>query len=208
MLKKFILTVCCTLSFIGFQPFAQENSSLDVNESTENEFEHGVYLELGGNAGLYSFNYERVLSADKLLVTGRIGLGVFSEGFFVKPADKKGLDISIPFGGNAMYNIGGAHNVEFGLGATLYTGKVYHIEITADNINQQPVSPELVRKWSFWPNFGLGYRFQKPDSKLYYRGFANGHLTRRVLADDANRHSQYSVVTLDPWLGLSIGYTL
>jgi hypothetical protein len=26
------------------------------------------------------------------------------------------------------------------------------------------------------------------------------------LADDAHTHSQYSVVTLDPWFGISVGY--
>jgi len=41
---------------------------------------------------------------------------------------------------------------------------------------------------------------------MYYRAFFNGHLTRRVLADNANYHSQYSVVTFDPWFGLSVGY--
>lgn len=207
MIKKIILLLVVTLTWMTTEVQAQDNSSLEESSATDGGWpENGVYLELGGNAGIYSINYERFFKLDKFKVSGRLGLGLVSEGMILKPEDKKGLDLLIPFGTNVVYNIFGRHNVEFGLGATFHTYKVYAIETSSDNINQQPVQPELVRNNDFWPNFTIGYRFQKEDNGMYYRGFFNGHFTRRVMADNANSHSQYSVVTFDPWFGLSIGY--
>ena len=204
MIKKIILLVVVYMTG-SVALNAQENSSMDETTETEGGLPtQGAYFELMGNGGIYSFNYERFFVQDKINISGRIGFGLFSEGIVIKPAVKKGMELTIPFGVNLVYPISGAHNAEFGLGATFYTHKVYELETSAANINSQPIQPGLVRKNDFWPNLSLGYRYQK-ESGLYYRGFFNAHLTRRVLADDANSHSQYSVVTFDPWAGLSIG---
>jgi len=207
MIKRIIFLLVFCIALLSQNVNAQESSSLEQTDDPAPGFvENGVYFELGGNAGIYSFNYERFFMLDKIKVSGRIGFGLVSEGMIIKPEIKKGMDLMIPFGGNAVYTISGSHHAEFGLGATFYTYKVLEIETSAANIGQQPIAPGLKRNNDFIPNFAIGYRFQKESGGMYYRAFFNGHLTRRVLADDANSHSQYSVVTLDPWFGVSVGY--
>jgi hypothetical protein len=207
MIKRIIFLLVLSIVMLSHNVTAQEASSLEqTTEPESGSVENGVYVELGGNAGIYSFNYERFFMTDKIKISGRIGFGLFGEGMIIKPEIKKGLDLMIPFGANAVYAISGSHHAEFGLGATFYTYKVLFIETSAANIGQQPIEPSLARNNDFIPNFAIGYRYQKETGGMYYRAFFNGHLTRRVLADDAHTHSQYSVVTLDPWFGISVGY--
>jgi len=185
----------------------QESSSLEETDPpAAKDVENGVYLELGGNAGIYSVNYERYFLKNTIKLAGRIGISLISEGLIIDAEVNKGLEFLMPFGVNGLYAIVGSHHIEAGVGATFYTHKVYAIETHASNLNLQPLEASLVRKNELWPNFTLGYRRQKSDGGFVYRVFFNGHLSRRVLADNPNSHSQYSVLTLDPWAGFSIGY--
>lgn len=185
----------------------QESSSLEESDlSPVEDVENGVYLELGGNAGIYSVNYERFFLNKVVRLAGRLGFSLISEGLIIDAEDKKGVEFLMPFGVNGLYKIAGAHHIEAGVGATFYTHKVYAIATHTSNLNLQPLAASLVRKNELWPNFTVGYRRQKSDGGFVYRAFFNGHLSRRVLADNPNSHSQYSVLTLDPWAGFSIGY--
>ena len=201
----FILIILLTINSLGF--VAQDNGSLEnTTDQAAGQIQNGIYLELGGNAGVYSINYERLFSLGKISIAGRMGFSLLSERLFIEPEENKGLEILIPFGANALYSFAGSHSIEAGLGGTYYSHKVYAITTNTSNINNQPVSTDLIRKNDFWLNFNMGYRFQKSTSGMYYRAFFNGHLSRRVLADSPNSHSQYSVLTLDPWAGISVGY--
>ncbi|MBT6515037.1 MAG: hypothetical protein HOK65_09715 [Crocinitomicaceae bacterium] len=201
----FILIILLTINSLGF--VAQDNGSLEnTTDQAAGQIQNGIYLELGGNAGVYSINYERLFSLGKISIAGRMGFSLLSERLFIEPEENKGLEILIPFGANALYSFAGSHSIEAGLSGTYYSHKVYAITTNTSNINNQPVSTDLIRKNDFWLNFNMGYRFQKSTSGMYYRAFFNGHLSRRVLADSPNSHSQYSVLTLDPWAGISVGY--
>ena len=207
MNKRYIFLLLVLLSMNCVIGLSQNNGSLEESgEETASKIENGIYLELGGNAGIYSLNYERFFTFNKIKLSGRIGLCFLSERLFIEPEVKKGLEILLPFGVNALYNLARSHSVEAGIGATYYSHKVYEIEMNTSNINSQPVATQLVHKNDFWLNFNLGYRFQKSTSGMYYRVFFNGHLSRRYLADSPNSHSQYSVITLDPWAGFSVGF--
>jgi hypothetical protein len=166
----------------------------------------GAYLELAGNAGIYSLNYEHFFKTEGVKLAGRVGFGLWGDGLIVKTEQKMGKTISIPFGLTGLYNIKNGHNAEFGAGATYLTYKVFDITINSSNIGQQPVEPELVRRNDFFPNFALGYRWQKPEGGLMARIFYNPHITRRFLVDNTDVHSQYSVLTFDSWFGLGVGY--
>ncbi len=204
--KRAILIVLLLVSVVS-RDFAQESSSLEKTDPPQEKMNaNGIYLELGGNAGIYSINYERIVLESPVHLSGRLGLGLMNEQWIIDAEDKKGMELLVPFGVNAWYTLAGVHHLELGLGATFYSHKVYALETTASNIMVQPLPPRLIRKNELWTNFSLGYRMQKEGGKFYYRIFFNGHLSRRVLADNPNAHSQYSVLTLDPWGGFSIGY--
>lgn len=185
---------CFSLSFN-----AQDGGGSGVSDK-------GAYLELAGNAGLYSLNYEHFFKTDGVKLGARAGFGFWGDGLIIDTQDDLGKTLAIPFGLTGLYNISNSHNAEFGFGATFMKYKVYAIEISPGNINQQPVSPEPQGKSDLFPNFTLGYRFQNPEGGIMARVFYNPHLTRRVLADSKDFHSQYSVVTFDSWFGLGIGY--
>ena len=205
MIKRIVFVFVAVLATSTIT-IAQDNSSLEEASESPSTTMKGAYLELGGNAGIYSFNYEHFFYQDKINLAGRIGFGLVGEGLVIKPEDKKGMDFMLPFGINATYSISGGHYAELGLGATFHTGKVYAIETSNANLDQQPLSPSLERVNDFWTNFSIGYRYQKESTGMYYRGFFNGHFTRKYLADDPNSHSQYSIIAFDPWFGLSVGY--
>jgi len=207
MNKKNALFMILMLVFLFNHADGQESSSLEeTGTSPAKDVVNGVYLELGGNAGIYSVNYERYFLKKAIKLAGRLGFSLISEGLIIDAEDKKGLEFLMPFGVNGLYTIVGSHHIEAGVGATFYTHKVYAIPTHTSNLNLQPLEASLVRKNELWPNFTVGYRRQKSDGGFVYRVFFNGHLSRRVLADNPNRHSQYSVLTLDPWAGFSIGY--
>ena len=71
-MKKTILIIFCTI-FSFFTVFSQEN----MQEATPPIKHHSVYLELGGNSGVYSLNYDYSLPVSentKLAVGGGLAL--------------------------------------------------------------------------------------------------------------------------------------
>lgn len=138
---------------------------------------NAIYLELGGNAGYGSLNYERmILSKNKFQLSVRAGLSTLK---MVDYRDKFNPDIIIPVALNVTY--GNNHKIETGIGST-YTNMV--------NVGGN-LSPERTSVLN--GNLHLGYRYQKSNGGILFR------VCYTPLFESFNsfRH----------WAGISVGYT-
>jgi hypothetical protein len=82
ILSFFILLYCCTA-------FSQQNKA------------YGIYLELGGNASFYSFNYDKeFLLREYYRMTWRAGLGVFPNEI---PVTTRDYHVATPLTVNFLY---------------------------------------------------------------------------------------------------------
>jgi len=107
------------------------------------------YLELGGNGGLYSFNYERLITDNFTL---RAGFGITPGILFVD-----GTFLAIPL--TASYLAGSdAHKFEAGFGTTFFT------------VQDPEVFGFPVEVNSFFALTGIiGYRYFKPRGGFTFR---------------------------------------
>lgn len=96
-----MLWICC-----GYLVHAQQ---IDTSGFTSN----AVFLEVGGNGGMFSLNYERIFSmSDKTYVAPRLGVSEWSN-------DEEPNRYILVTGVSILTN-GPKHFVEFGLGCTFY----------------------------------------------------------------------------------------
>ncbi len=105
-----------------------------------------IYLELGGNAALYSFNYDRLLANN---ISARAGIGIFSI------EDDLGISVDITAVPVTVNYIVGKdrNNFELGLGILYVSG----------NLDIGTVSSKGVLGTAV-----LGYRHQKPEGGIFY----------------------------------------
>lgn len=121
-------------------------------QAQEGFAKNGVYLELFGNGGIYSLNYERFLSPDFSL---RAGFGSFSgESFW--GSEEISLT-TFPLLGNYFYGKG-RNKLELGAGFLVGTKK---IESTWDETSSTTTIFDLTAL--------IGYRNQKPGGGLIFR---------------------------------------
>ncbi len=110
-----------------------------------------VFLELGGNGGIASFNYDRRFSARNNGFGGRIGIGI---------ADGRDGHIfpelvpTIPIGINYLTGTG-AHHLEMGAGLTIGTSEFARYQNSV----------------YFVPS--IGYRLQAPAKAFTFRAFVS-----------------------------------
>ncbi|MBS4013910.1 MAG: hypothetical protein KGZ97_09180 [Bacteroidetes bacterium] len=137
MNKTNIITFITILNFLfSFSKTYSNNNEFWINN-------HSIYLEIGGNAGLYSLNYDvNYYSKNINSFGGRFGLAVI-------PSST--LPSVFPF---EIYGLLGKtyHFIEYGLG---YTQIFYLVD---QSLN--PSSIILAR---------LGYRYQKRQKGIMYR---------------------------------------
>lgn len=141
---------------------------------------NAVFIELGGNAGLYSLNFDRIYWYTKnIKASARIGFSAEPHGYFFEQV--------YVFEQNVIL-FKNPHHLELGGGVT-----------TQRRYNEKPNSPDHY----FWENIWFsvwrcGYRYQKQDDGLFLRTA----LTPVVMSHDAlGYHLNY----FQFWLGLSIG---
>lgn len=137
-----------------------------------------VFLEVLGNAYLYSFNYERVLlSASKMSYSARAGVSYFNvlnSGWMGDGLKYKFFPVTL----NAVRHFD-KNNIELGLGLTN--------EISNDEADQS--------KYNFVPTLHTGYR-RYMENNFDFRAGVN--LSRANLSRDDNRE-------VLPWPYLSFG---
>ena len=122
-MKKIILTIICTL-FGLFSTFSQENT-LEITPKIKH---HSIYLELGGNSGAYSVNYDYSLSVSesaKLAVgTGLSALSLYS--YNDGPAPVQNTQFFITPEANLLFGKN-SHHLETGVSLLLFQIPVLRI---------------------------------------------------------------------------------
>jgi hypothetical protein len=149
-------------------------SLLQHSGFSQSTFKNGIFLELGGSGALYSINYERQLPHG---LVARLG-------FTYLPNQKIGFPITI---------------------GKVFWKRSHHLEIDAGVlVGNSPTTynNKTVRATTILGTGFLGYRYQKPSGRMFYRAgftFLYSGLYREIVSwDDRNRFI--------PWAGVSIGY--
>lgn len=164
-----------SLSIIGFILYSQ------ITYAQSFEKKNALYLEMGGNAYIYSVNYERILYQKNSMKLGaRFGISVLPEKNFnhVDPIPVLPLEMLAIFGNSN-------HHVETGIGFTPFlTHEYYDYVGSRDNSNSR-------LRLGAATSLRIGYRYQKPKGGFIARiGFM-------------------PILNLDgfliPWGGISIG---
>lgn len=145
---------------------------------------NSIFFELGGNGGLYSVNYDRLIFSKKnFKISGRIGGSIMP--YEIK--NPRLYVFSYPIEINFFY--GKKSNIEIGIGCT-------------------PVflqySLDILKTYYIYANpiIRLGYRYQKPNGGYYFRA---GMLIYSVVYSFPGYYADWYTDRL--WLGLSFGYT-
>ncbi len=147
---------------------------------TKDPAKNAGFIELGGNAGFYSLNFDRIyLYREKLKMSARLGFSPEPHGFYFE---------QVYLVENNIILFSNPHHLEIGIGATMQR-----------RYNERPHEPDNY----FWENiwFGIfrtGYRFQKQDDGFFFRA----GLTPAIMSKDAEgSHPNY----FSFWAGVSIG---
>jgi len=162
-LKRTCYYVGKTLLIVGMLLFSRRGYS---QEGTANQ---GVYLEVGGNAGFYSVNYERmVFQQAKLRIVTRLGLGVLPQNAF-----KHYLPI-VPLEFSALW-AKSKHKLEAGIGVTAslntYQKVDYEYIKNSKQNNYRGSDYKIHRKVSvgYAALLRVGYRYQFREDGLFIR---------------------------------------
>jgi hypothetical protein len=181
---KNILTVFCFIFSFGFAQ-AQE-----VSEDTLQTARNSLFVELGGNGGTFSLNYDRLLHRGGWFHTSaRAGIA----GYWWN-----GGGIGIPLELNALI---GKHKHFFEVGTGLMPSYGYEKTIH----NRDPSNP--VFQYGFDPYFGLnlsgrlGYRFQKSEGGFMFRASYTPFTTILSAIPWAKRN----LFSGWHWFGVSVG---
>jgi hypothetical protein len=125
---------------------------------------NAVYLQLGGNAGLYSFNYGRIIYQK-----GKFKLNT-SAGFSMIPRrlnSKTSWLPAVPLEISALYGRSN-HHLELGFGVTPFLDRTLAFNSQTLETNDKVVFRAAMP-------FRLGYRFQKPEGGFFFRvGYTPG----------------------------------
>ncbi|WP_439489891.1 hypothetical protein [Algoriphagus sp.] len=152
--KSLIFFVMVFVIAISFRVIAQ-------TEAEKYTAKHAVYLEVGGNAGQYAFNYGRLFyQKGAFKVTGGAGFSLWAnriEGSTIwKPAIP--LEVSTLIGKRN-------HHLEFGLGITPYLEAEINSSWESGTLIQ---SKEANYVAAILP-IRIGYRYQKPEGGFFFR---------------------------------------
>ncbi len=123
----------------------------DPRDYTKDPARSANFIELGGNAGLYSLNWDYIFYyKEKFKISGRIGANVFPKGIYLEQA----YVIE-----NNYILLKNPHHIELGPGLTLQVK--HNPTCLADSIYQ-------------WENiwfgmFRIGYRYQPQEDGFFFR---------------------------------------
>jgi hypothetical protein len=179
-LKKAIL-IFFLLSTSSF--FAQQNDEYALKpprDYSKNPAKTATFIELGGNAGLYSLNIDRIyLYKENVKLSARAGFSPTFNGIYIEQ--------NYVLENNFIF-FSGTHHLEVGLGATIQR-----------RYNEKPNQIDHY----FWENifysvWRCGYRFQKQDDGFFLRAA----ITPVIMKNDAEGfHSNY----FQFWAGVGVG---
>lgn len=178
-LKNNLFIVLFVLGFLSAK--AQDDYATPTpRDYSKKPAKNAGFIELGGNAGLYSLNFDRIYYyKEKLKLSARVGFAPHFNGIYIE--QEYVLE-------NNFILFKNPHHLELGLGATLQR-----------RYNEKPKQTDSY----FWENIWFsvwrcGYRYQKQDDGFFFRA----GLTPVVMSNDAEGfHSDY----FQFWAGVSFG---
>jgi hypothetical protein len=169
------------LIFLSVFVTAQDDYALPApRDFSKNPAKTAGFIELGGNAGLYSLNIDRIYYfKEKLKLSARLGFAPHFNAIYVE---------QIYVLENNFILFKNPHHLELGLGATIQR-----------RYNERPNEVDTY----FWENilfsvWRCGYRYQKQEDGFFLRA----GLTPVIMSHDAlGFHGDY----FQFWAGISIG---
>jgi len=175
MYKQSFIAVYLFLIALGNANCQEVNKTLTAKNT--------LFIELGGAAGIASFNYDRLLFeiGEKISVSGRIGVSSYSD--FYKNTTP---DLYLPLDIFGLYAFD-VHHIELGLGLTF-------LNYAARDIDDLGLV-QFIRITEVLFNPSLGYRFQKPEGGIFLRINCTPFIYGRP-------------IIFSNWGGVSIGYTI
>ena len=126
---------------------------------------NNLQLEFLGKGFYYSVAYERKFEiSEKVNFGANIGLCLFPGLTSLEPS----TEILVPFELNT--SIKKLQN-EFiiGAGTTFWKYQVNYIPITNNNLNQQPLTPELISETEWFAHISFEYRLHAKSKPLFYK---------------------------------------
>lgn len=172
-----LYTLCATGLLAQDQDYAIPKPPRDYDKDPA---KNALFVELAGNAGFFSLNYERLyLYRNKIKMGARAGFAPSFNGIYVE---------QIYLLENNVILFKNPHHLELGLGITMQR-----------RYNERPGQADRY----FWENiffsvWRCGYRYQKQDGGLFLRA----GITPVVMSHDAlGFHPDYFLF----WGGASIG---
>lgn len=126
---------------------------------------NNLQLEFFGKGFYYSVGYERkFVISEKVNFGANIGLCLFPGLTSLEPS----TEILVPFELNT--SIKKLQN-EFiiGAGTTFWKYQVNYIPITNNNLNQQPLTPELISETEWFAHISFEYRLHAKSKPLFYK---------------------------------------
>ena len=139
----------------------KEDESILSNSNQKNNLQ----LEFLGKGFYYSVGYERKFEiSEKVNFGANIGLCLFPGMTSLEPSS----EILVPFELNT--SIKKLQN-EFiiGAGTTFWKYQVNYIPITNNNLNQQPLTPELISETEWFAHISFEYRLHAKSKPLFYK---------------------------------------
>jgi hypothetical protein len=163
--------------------------TVSAQEIEEPLMKNTIFLELAGNGGFYSLNYDRILlEKAKWKLAGRIGAMYYREELNYLDYNHS-LKIAVPI--EASYLRGkGDHYLELGIGMTPW----YE--------NYKDFDASEISHIVLLSSARLGYRYQKKEGGMFLKaGFT-------PLLQFKNKVYENGSSIFFPWGGLAIGFTL
>ncbi len=131
---------------------AQDDYALKTpRDFIKNPTKNAAFVEIGGNGGLYSLNFERIyLYQEKFKMSGRIGFAINPHGVYVEQSyvlEQNFILLKNP------------HHIEFGLGLTIQNQYNENCKIAGDYLWEK-ITYSTLR---------CGYRYQKQDDGFFLK---------------------------------------
>ncbi|TXK48608.1 hypothetical protein FVR03_07880 [Pontibacter qinzhouensis] len=167
-------------------------SAVKAQEADSNIKRNTVYVELLGNGGFYSLNFDRILvNRENWKIAGRVGVTYFNH-FDNYSSQVAGVPLELSY-----LRGKGNHYFEAGLGLN----PVYRSRY---NFNKELGKQHEL---NIWANARLGYRYQKREGGVFYRIAYTPILSKTIFSKNESHPSSTSWA-MPVWFGLSIGKTL
>lgn len=178
MAFRFIILFCFAAMLASSQ--VNDYALKPPRDYEKNPAKNAAFIELLGNAGLYSLSFDRIyLYREKLKMSGRLGFTPLPHGHYFEQAY---------VAENCFILFSNPHHLEFSLGATLQR-----------RYNEKPDNSGDYAWENIWFSaWHCGYRYQKQDEGF----FLKAGLTPIIMSHDAlGFHPGYFQL----WGGLAIG---